>query len=137
MDGKHKNIHYIYNYNNLNMQNIKEYIKESSNIIVKKVNKSFDKRKLKVYEGAKLLGEVGVFHGWISIQRENHDILRQVAMENLWWLLGKDCDEETWKEDVEYWDKGKRVYGVSIDKLPDSMFFEGEKEIALNSINNK
>ena len=119
------------------MQKITEYIKESSNITVKKKYKSFDKRTLQVYNGSKFLGQVTVFHGWISLQKENHDILRKAAMENLWWLLGKDCDEETWKEDIEYWDKGKRVYGVPLDKLPDSMFFDGEKEIALNSINNK
>ena len=120
------------------MKTIKEYIKESNdNIIVKRKNKSYNKRKLQVYNGSKLLGEVETFNGWLSIQRENHEILRKVAIENLWWLLGKDCDKETWEDDVEYWDKGKRVYGVSIDKLPDSMFFDGEKEIALNSINNK
>lgn len=112
-------------------------IKESNNIIVKRKNKSYDKRKLQVYEGKKLLGEVETFNGWLSIQLENHDLLRKVAIENLWWLLGKDCNEEEWKEPVEYWDEGKRVYGVSVDKLPDSMFFNGEKEIALNSINNK
>ena len=106
-------------------------------ILIKRKNKSYDKRKLQVYDRKKLLGEVEIFHGWLSIQRENHDILRKAAMENLWWLLGKDCDEEEWKESIEYWDKGKRVYCVSVDKLPDSMFFDGEKEIALNSINNK
>ena len=105
--------------------------------IVKKLYKAYDKRKLQVYDDKKFLGEITVFHGWISISRENHDILRKFAMENLWWLLGKDCDKETWVEDVDYWDKGKRIYGVPVDKLPDSMFFAGEKEIALNSINNK
>lgn len=29
------------------------------------------------------------------------------------------------------------VNGCPVDKLPDSMFFDGEKEIAINSINNK
>lgn len=106
-------------------------------IRIERKYKSFDKRKLNVYDDNHFIGEITTFHGWICMQRENHDILRKEAMKNLWWLLGKDCDKETWIENVEYWDHGKKIYGVSINKLPDSMFFEGEKEIALNSYDRK
>ena len=70
--------------------------------------------------------------------RENHEILRKIAMENLWWLLhsdniGEDCTElEAWEEKIERWDKG---HSYCADNK--SLFFPGEKEIALNSINNK
>ena len=56
-------------------------------------------------------------------------------MENLYWLLGWDCDKEEWDNRIYCWDIGRRVYGVPVDKLS-SMFFEGEKEIALNSFYN-
>ena len=58
-------------------------------------------------------------------------------MKNLYWLLGRDCEFEDWIDSVNDWDKGKHIYNVSIDKLPESMFFEGEKEIAINSFFNK
>jgi hypothetical protein len=47
----------------------------------------------------------------------------------------KNYKEETISHN-NMWDKGKHVYGVPVDKLPESMFFEGEKEIALNSFYN-
>jgi hypothetical protein len=50
-------------------------------------------------------------------------------------LLGRDCEWEDWVESIEAWDKGKHIYNVPVDKLT-SMFFEGEKEIALNSFYN-
>ena len=47
-------------------------------------------------------------------------------MENLYWLLGRDCEWEDWVKSIEAWDKGRHIYNVPIDELPESMFFEGE-----------
>ncbi len=108
-------------------------------IIIKKLNKKYGKRKIQVYDGKKLLGEITECWHWICISNhENHEILRKIAMENLWWLLHSDeIDEyytelEAWEEKIERWDKG-HSYGADNE----SLFFPGEKEIALNSINNK
>ena len=107
-------------------------------ITIKKLNKKYGKRKIQVFEDNKKLGEIMECWHWISLPRENHEILRKVAMENLWWLLhsdniGEDYTElEAWKEKIERWDKG-HSYGANNE----SLFFPGEKKIALNSINNK
>ena len=66
--------------------------------------------------------------------------LRKIAMENLWWLLHTDnldeddTEEEAWKEKMDRWNRG-----IMMDSpiLNESLFFPGEYEIALNSINNK
>jgi len=117
-------------------------------LAIKKLNKKYGKRKIQVYNGKKLFGEITEFCHWISLdpkERENKEItlencmkLRKIAMENLWWLLHTDnldedvTEEEAWKEKVERWDKG-HSYGADNK----SLFFPGEYEIALNSINNK
>lgn len=63
-------------------------------ITIKRLNKKYGKRKLRVYEDNKLLGEIGEHCHWIYISnRENHETLRKVAMENLWWLLHSDNPE--------------------------------------------
>ena len=47
--------------------------------------------------------------------------------------INEDYTElEAWEEKIERWDKG---HSFGADNV--SLFFEGEKEIALNSINNK
>ena len=104
--------------------------------IVKKLYKTYNKRKLQVYDNKKFLGEITVFHGWISISnRENHDILRKSAMENLWWLLGKDCNKETWVEDIDYWDKGKLhpqlIHNIEItEQISEYTDWSGKKAIS-------
>lgn len=118
-------------------------------LTIKKLHKKYGKRKIQVYEGKKLFGEITEFWNWISldpkergtdeITLENCMKLRKIAMENLWWLLHTDnldewvTEEEAWKEKVDRWNKG-RMNGVS---SLDTLFFPGEYEIALNSINNK
>lgn len=110
------------------------------NIIIKKLNKKYGKRKINVYNGKKFLGDITEFMYWISISnRENHELLRKIAMENLWWLLHDDeldediTEEDAWREKVNKWNnKGKLIAGNYI-----SLFFPGEYQIALNSINNK
>lgn len=107
-------------------------------ITIKKLNKKYGKRKIQVFEDNKKLGEITECWHWICIPKENHEILRKIAIENLWWLLhsdniGEDYTElEAWKEKIERWDKG-HSYGADNK----SLFFPGEKEIALNSIKNK
>lgn len=108
-------------------------------ITIKKLNKKYGKRKIQVFEDNKKLGEITEFWNWICIPRENHEVLRKIAMENLWWLLHSDninedyTEEEAWKEKMDSWNRGRMMGGSSLD----SLFFTGEYEIALNSINNK
>jgi len=111
-------------------------------ITIKKLNKKYGKRKIQVFENNKKLGEITECWHWICIPKENHEILRKIAIENLWWLLHSDhigegyTELEAWEEKIKRWDKG-RMYGVNELVPEDSLFFPGEKEIALNSINNK
>ena len=105
---------------------------------IKKLHKTYGKRKIQVFDGKKMIGEIQECWGWLAIPRENHDILRKIAIENLWWLLHSDninedyTELEAWEEKIERWDKG-HSFGADNE----SLFFPGEKEIALNSINNK
>ena len=56
-------------------------------------------------------------------------------MENLYWLLGCDCDFYEWEKTIEDWNTGKHIYGVST--YISSLFFSNdEKELALNSFYN-
>ena len=109
-------------------------------LTVIKRNKTYKNRKLVIYDGKKKVTEVIPFWGWYSfschLNIELHDKCRALVMENLYWLLGRDCEWEDWVDSIEAWDKGRHIYNVAIDKLPESMFFEGEKEIALNSFYN-
>lgn len=103
-----------------------------------KRNKTYKNRKLVIYNGKKKVVEVIPFWGWYSFSNnlnELHNQCRALVMENLYWLLGRDCEWEDWVDSIEGWDTGKHVYNVPVDKLS-SMFFEGEKEIALNSFYN-
>lgn len=106
-----------------------------------KRNKTYKNRKLVIYDENKKITEVIPFCGWYSFDTKLTINLnkqcRVLIMENLYWLLGHDCDFEDWNDSIEAWDNGKHIYGVPIDKLPESMFFEGEKEIALKSFYNK
>lgn len=102
-------------------------------------NKTYKNRKLVIYDGKKRITYVEPFWGWYLFSenlRELHKPCRALVMENLYWLLGRDCEWKDWVDSIEGWDNSKHVYGVPVDKLPESMFFEGEKEIALNSFYN-
>jgi hypothetical protein len=105
-----------------------------------KRNKTYKNRKLVIYDGKKKIAEVVPCWGWCGYSftkrtYETHKQCRTLVMENLYWLLGHDCDFEEWNNSIEAWDAGKHIYGVPIDEntQPKSMFFEGEKEVALNS----
>lgn len=109
-------------------------------LTVIKCNKTYKNRKLVIYDGKKKIAEVIPCWGWFGysfskIPSELHNQCRALVMENFYWLLGHDCDFNIWNDSIEAWDSGKHIYGVPIDKLS-SMFFEGEKEIALNSFYN-
>jgi hypothetical protein len=122
-------------------------------ITIKKLHKKYGKRKIQVFEDNKLYGEISEFWHWICIDpkmkvregekfNKKHKFLRKIAMENLWWLLHSDhinedyTELEAWEEKINKWDKGK-VLGP-VDENPTSLFTSNEeKEIALNSINNK
>ena len=102
--------------------------------------KTYQNRKLHVYENGRRINIVMPWMGWIShsysaSDLETHKRMRKVIMEHLYWLLGKDCDYETWKQNCDDWNEGKHIYGVPVDQLT-SMFFESEYEIALNSFYN-
>ena len=105
-----------------------------------KRNKTYKNRKLVIYDGKKKITEVIPFWGWYSfncyLNHDLHDQCRALIMKNLYWLLGHDCDFEDWNDSIEAWDKGRHIYNVAIDELPESVFFEGEKEVALNSFYN-
>jgi hypothetical protein len=124
---------------------------------IKKLYKTYGNRRIQVYDGKKLFGSISNAWGWICIDpvergetndiennevfKKNHDILRKIAMENLWWLLHTDkLDEdvtelEAWEEKIEYWDRG-RINMAPVNNK--SVFYsDEEREIARNSINNK
>lgn len=108
-------------------------------LTVVKRNKNYKARKLVIYDDKKRITYVEPFWGWYSFSENLHELhkpCRALVMENLYWLLGRDCEWEDWVKSIEAWDKGRHIYNVPIDKLPKSMFFEGEKEIALNSFYN-
>ena len=116
-------------------------------ITIKKKYKTYGKRMIRVFEDNKLIGEISEHFHWICIDDKSsiiktipmHNKLRKVAMENLWWLLHSDIinedytEEEAWKEKCDYWNKG----WFEDSTINTSLFFPGEYEIALNSINNK
>lgn len=98
-------------------------------------NKSFKKRKLAFYEGKKLITYVEPFWGWIAhteiTDKETYKEIRSKVMENLYWLLGHECDQKTWEESINRWDKGRGVYNVNDNK---SMFHNSdEMVVALDS----
>ena len=106
---------------------------------VTKRNKTYNKRKLYIYDdNDKFICYVEPWCGWTSYSTLNdrHKECRELVMENLYWLLGRDCTIEEWKECIEDWHNGKRIYGVPIDKLTSRFFTEEEKEKAFNSFYN-
>lgn len=120
-------------------------------INIKKLNKHYGKRRIKVFDDKTYLGQIGTWMDWIWLEKnysksvdktddEIYKILRKIAMENLWWLLHTDnldedvSESEAWFEKCNKWNSGK-MYGFH-NKF-DSLFFEGEYDTALKSIHNK
>lgn len=108
-------------------------------ISVVRKNKSYDKRKLVItINKKKYYAEPWL--GWYTTNTtdiEIRTIIRDIVMDNLYWLVGKDCNIELWAEDIEDWDSGKRIYNTPLNTIPSSMFFDKEeKEKAFKSFYN-
>ena len=82
-------------------------------------NKSYDKRKLVIYDNDNKIVEVEPWGGWFCwsspfLYRLDEDTikgLRLQVLKNLYWLVGRDCDKEEWENRIEHWDEGKGVDG--------------------------
>lgn len=103
---------------------------------IQRKNKSYDKRKLVItIDKKKYYAEP--WWGWFSIDATNLEIrriIREVVMDNLYWLVGKDCDMETWANYISDCDSGKKIYNTPLNTTPASMFFNTEeKKRAYNS----
>ena len=105
----------------------------------KKRNKNPKNRKINFYSGKKLISAAIPWHGWYAcmmpIDEDTRKETRKIIMENLYWLLGCDCDFYDWKKTIEDWNTGKHIYGVSTD-ISSLFFSNDEKESALNSFYN-
>lgn len=92
-------------------------------------NKTHGNRKLVIYEDEVKLVEVTRYNNWTcyscDLKTSKHIEARKVVMDNLWWLLGDDCDEDTWKQSVEHW------------KEQDYFFDDDDAKKAFDSINDK
>ena len=106
-------------------------------------NKSYNKRKLVIYDNDKKIVEVEPWGGWFSWSNSSPyktgpdywKLCRLEVLKNLYWLIGKDCDEFTWSMQIDKWDRGTGVDGKT-EKY--SQFFNiDEKLTALESFNNK
>jgi hypothetical protein len=105
-------------------------------LTVIKKNKRYNNRRLIIYEGEKIINEVSPFFGWYcwkhNITPDMHKKARVLIMENLYWLLGKDCSFEEWQYSINHWNEGKGISGVS-SNFQSVFFNDEEKDIALNS----
>jgi hypothetical protein len=104
-------------------------------------NKTYKKRILKIYSGKQLVNTAFPCMGWYGwynsfTDTSKYPICRQKVLENLYWLLGHDCDKETWFESVEAWNTGKHVYGVPVDQLQSMFNSEDERLTAIESFYN-
>lgn len=107
-------------------------------------NKSYDKRKLVIYDNNdKKIVEVEPWGGWFcwsnsflyKTDPDSWKLCRLEVLKNLYWLIGKDCDEFEWNQRIEHLDSGLGVDGKT-EKY--SQFFNiDEKIAALESFNNK
>lgn len=113
-------------------------------LTVVRKNKRFANRKLVFFDGDKKIAEVEPGWGWYTMcckgklqdfMEQYYKEFRVKVMENLYWLLGRDCDKKTWVETVEHWNSGKGVSGISADTK--SMFHNiYELGIAIDSFND-
>ena len=102
---------------------------------IKRKNKSYDKRQLVITINKKKYYVEPCF-GWYSVSTsdlEIRSIIRDVVMDNLYWLLGRDCDIEDWEQSINGWDSGRGIYNTPVDKLTSIFFNTEEKDRALNS----
>lgn len=104
-----------------------------------KRNKKPKNRKINFYNGKKLIASAIPWHGWYActmpIDEDTRKVIRKTVMENLYWLLGCDCELYEWGRTVEDWNTGKHIYGT-ISNIKSLFFSNEEKETALNSFYN-
>lgn len=101
-------------------------------------NKTYKNRILKIYDGKKLVNEATPWMGWYCWSKSFDDMVtyavcRRKVLENLYWLLGRDCDKDEWLKTIEQWDQGKHIYGVPIDKLQSVFCSEDERLTSIES----
>ena len=104
-----------------------------------KCNKNPKNRKINFYIGRKLIASAIPYHGWYAcsmptdenIQKE----IRNTVMNNLYWLLGCDCNLDEWEKTIEDWNMGRHIFGT-ISNVKSLFFSDEEKESALNSFYN-
>lgn len=113
-------------------------------LTVKKLNKTYSKRVLQIKKNKKVIDRITPFWGWYShemnIKNYEESVIKQIrklVIDNLYWLIGRDCDKEEWERFI--WRKHQGILcGVCSNNKPESVFFnEEEYKTALNSINNK
>ena len=102
-------------------------------------NKSYDKRRLKIYYNDELINTVRPFYHWYVYSVNFNDELTRMrcrikVLENLYWLVGEDCTYEEWEKIIERLDSGR---GVEDKSENTSQFYNiSEKLTALESFNN-
>ena len=104
-----------------------------------KRNKNPKNRKINFYIGRKLIASAIPYHGWYACQMPTDETIqteiRGIVMNNLYWLLGSDCDFYEWEKIIEDWNIGKHIFGT-ISNIKSLFFSDEEKELALNSFYN-
>ena len=107
-----------------------------------RTNKTYENRKLVFRDSKnKMIDMITPWLGWIShlkrTDEETLQVIRKHTIENLYWLLGRDCEKEEWEKFI--WRKHQGIlYGVDPNNKYESVFFsEDEYKAALNSFNNK
>lgn len=111
-------------------------------LTVVKRNKTYKNRKLAIYHKNKNIAYIIPWSGWYAMSTciKHEDIrarIRACVMDNLYWLLGRDCDYDEWKATIDQWNTGKHIYGVAIDSISSLFFNDEEMNLALNSYYNK
>ena len=107
------------------------------NITCVKQNKDYMKRKLVFYDDKREVCEIEPWKGWICFSKltdeAEHKICRRMAMKNLYWLLGCDCEWEDWVKSIWRWEHCRGVNSISAEN-PTSMFYSNfERDVAVNS----
>ena len=97
----------------------------------KKRNKNPKKRKINVYNGRELIASAIPYNGWYActmpVDEDIRKEIRKIVIENLYWLLGCDCDLYEWEKTIEDWNIGRHIYGT-ISNVKSLFFSDEEKE---------
>ena len=109
-------------------------------ITVVRKNKTYNKRILKIYSDKRLVNTAIPCMGWYGwnrgfIDETDRICCRRKVLENLYWLLGQDCDKETWIQRIDKWNNGRGISGVPADCK--SLFFNDDEYLtAIESFDN-